>query len=93
MESVLDEILFLSANGRMICGVKDKDIQNLVIPQGVEVIYNGAFKRCFSLQSIVVPNSVTTIGKYAFLGCFSLQDIDIPSSVVSFGDGVFASCI
>ena len=42
---------------------KDKDV---VIPDGVTSIGDGAFKCCTSLISIIIPNSVTSIGNGAF---------------------------
>ena len=39
------------------------------IREGVKVIGNRAFEKCYSLTSINIPDSVTNIGESAFGGC------------------------
>ena len=64
-------------------------MSNLIIPDGVTSIGDGAFVGCTSLSSVVIPDSVTSIGDKAFHTCSSLTNIDIPDSVTSIGDGAF----
>ena len=45
---------------------------DVVIPDEVTKIGNGAFWGCRDLASVVIPDSVTTIGEYAFCGCHNL---------------------
>lgn len=70
----------------------DKDLKNVVIPNGVKSIGKEAFYNCSSLQSITIPNSVTSIGDWAFLRCSSLKSITIPDSVTSIGIDAFSYC-
>ena len=58
-----------------------------ILPEGVTIIGNGAFKGCESLEKIVLPEGVTEIGDYAFDGCGFLKSIIIPESVKSIGWG------
>ena len=51
---------------------------NIVLPDSVTSIGDGAFYKCTNLQSINIPGSVTYIGDKAFEGCESLQAIIIP---------------
>lgn len=66
--------------------------EDVVIPDGVTSIGEGAFMDCFSLASITIPEGVTSIGEDAFNFCESLTDITIPKSVTSIGYGAFSNC-
>ena len=67
-------------------------VGDFVIPDGIRVIANFAFKDCSSLTSINIPNSVTSIGDGAFASCTSLTSINIPNSVTSIGSSAFSCC-
>ena len=58
-----------------------------VIPEGIEVIGEGAFIFTF-LHEVVIPNSVKTISDYAFDGS-QIRRVNIPASVESIGDKAF----
>ena len=66
--------------------------EQVVIPNSVTSIGDGAFSGCDSLAEIVIPNSVTSIGNGAFYYCGSLAEIVIPNSVTSIGDSAFSGC-
>ena len=64
-----------------------------IIPDGVTVIGEHAFFRCYNLTAIGIPNSVTVIEESAFEDCSGLaNDITLPSSVVSIGKRAFYGC-
>ena len=65
---------------------------DIVIPDGVTKIGNGAFAGCTRLASVVIPNSVTKIGRNAFRSCFGLTSVAIPDSVTEIGDFAFQDC-
>lgn len=69
-----------------------RDIQNVVIKNGVTSIGKYAFYCCISLTSITIPAGVTSIGYCAFDGCSNLTSIIIPDSVISIGDSAFYGC-
>lgn len=69
-----------------------QEIHDLIIPDGVKVIGNFAFYRCFGLTSVKIPHTVTTIGSYAFDECINLTSIDIPHTVTTIGSGAFEGC-
>lgn len=89
---IMNNILKLSKDERILLGVKDKDITNIVIPNTVTTIANSAFWECKSLQNIDIPNSVVTIEKDAFNGCISLQKINLPNSITHIGSCAFTNC-
>lgn len=62
------------------------------VPDGVEVIWEGAFSGCTALEKIVLPDSVTTIQGAAFFNCQALQDINLPSGLTSLEAQAFFGC-
>lgn len=68
------------------------EVKDLIIPNGVTKIKEGAFYHCKSLTSVTIPNSVTTIGKCSFEGCSSLTSVTIPNSVTSIEEFAFYDC-
>ena len=63
-----------------------------IIPDGVTVIGDYAFRNCTNLTSITIPDSVTNVGIYAFSYCIGLTSIIIPDSVTSIDAGAFSNC-
>jgi len=52
-----------------------KEVTDLVIPEGVTSVCDGAFMRCSHLTSVTIPEGVTSIGEYAFYSCWSLDSV------------------
>ena len=67
-----------------------KEVKELVIPNTVTSIKNGAFSLCHGLTSVTIPNSVTSIGDIAFYGCSNLSSISFGNSVTKIGCAAFA---
>ena len=70
-----------------------KEIKELIIPNSVTSIEDGAFYSCFGLTSVTIGNSVTSIGKGAFDSCTGLTSVTIGNSVTSIGDWAFSYCL
>ena len=66
MYYIQDSILYSKAKEIISCWSNNSDI---IIPNGVKSIGNGAFGGCTSLTSIEIPDSVKSIGDNAFGGC------------------------
>ena len=62
---------------------------DVVIPDGITKINDGAFYFCHNVTSITVPEGVTEIGAYAFQTCDRLASIALPDSVVKLGENAF----
>ena len=67
-------------------------LTDLVIPDSVTSIGDGAFRYCSGLTSVTIPDSVTSIGNFAFSGCSGLTSVTIPDSVTSIGWYAFYGC-
>lgn len=61
-----------------IIGVKNLNLEDLVVPNIVSYIAEGAFKECWEVTSLVIPESVKRIDEGAFSGCSSLESITLP---------------
>ena len=64
------------------CAFEYTGIKEIVIPEGVTKIENGAFASCSALTSITIPSTVTHIGSAVFYYCTSLQSITLPASLM-----------
>ena len=90
--AVIDGVLFSKPDNRLVCYPCMLGKDSYTIPDGIQMIGEGAFTSCKSLMSVIIPDSVTSIGDYAFDGCKSLTSITIPDGVTSLGDSVFYFC-
>lgn len=72
--------------------IKNTPSGNIIIPEGVTEIREGAFYDCDSLKSIVIPEGVTEIRNSTFARCRSLRTVTIPESVVKINDCAFYDC-
>ena len=65
---------------------------DVVIPEGVTSIGDGAFFTCSSLTEVTIPEGVTSIGDSVFFGCTALTEVTISESVTSIGESAFGVC-
>ena len=98
----------LVENGRFLIACFDKNIENLIIPEGVTEIHKSlksvvfpstmryigesAFYKCESLESLVLPEGLLKIYDIAFKGCKALKYIEIPSTLERLYKGAFDDC-
>lgn len=88
----MDDVFIISKDGRYLHGVKNKNIVDAVIPDGVRVICDKAFYDCNSLLSVTIPQSVTHILDYVFANCYSLNTLILPQYLEDLGSGAFYNC-
>ncbi|MBQ8292965.1 MAG: leucine-rich repeat domain-containing protein [Bacilli bacterium] len=66
--------------------------KDALIPEGIEIIGEGAFAGNILLTTITIPETVTVIGNRAFADCKNLKTIELSKSVTTIGDEAFAGC-
>lgn len=76
----------------VVIEMKNKDVTEVTIPNGVKEIGFSAFADCINLSSITIPDSVTKIGGLAFRNCENLKSITIPNGVKEIEDFTFDGC-
>ena len=76
-------------------GVLKKYVGNdtdVVIPDGVKIMYNNIFYNNTNITSVIIPDSAVEIGFAVFSGCKNLTNVIIPKSVVKIRDCAFKNC-
>lgn len=66
---------------------------DLIIPDTVTEIKEGAFYFRTKITSVTIPESVTTIGDRAFYYCIRLSTVTIENGVTSIGSNAFYQCV
>lgn len=69
----------------------EEEKNSLVIPEGVRVIANNAFKNRFDLEKVTLPSTLVSIGANAFKGCVRLKEINLTEGV-AIGKNAFEDC-
>ena len=82
-------IVFLSEDGKVCYGATRTDEDGkLVIPEGVEEIYNDAFRMNIKIKELVLPKSLRVIGKNAFIGA-QISEVSFPEGLEEIGYAAF----
>lgn len=68
------------------------DIEQVVIPEGVIELRNGAFCGCKKLVSVKIPSTVKKIGMSAFYNCEKLEEIILPEGLEELEYNAFIKC-
>lgn len=69
-----------------------KNIKNITLPNGIQLIGINAFYGCSSLTSVIIPESVELIYNGVFENCYNLISVNIPSSVTEISYNLFRYC-
>lgn len=86
--SISNQIKYIGQKLTMDCPM----LKGLVIPTGVDTIYNYTCQNCYGLENIVIPNSVTVIRQYVFQRDENLQYVSLPNSINEIGAQTFYEC-
>ncbi len=73
-------------------GDYSNEIEEIIIPEGVEKIEVAAFRNFKKLKRVILPSTIKEISYGAFKGCISLENIKIPDGIISIGKEAFANC-
>ena len=69
-----------------------RNLTEIVIPDGVTVIGANIFYQCTKLKSVTISGSVNNVSTLAFGNCTSLKNLTILSKKASFMDSAFRNC-
>jgi len=86
---VIDGVTFSADGTTLIEYPVDKTDTHYTVPDGVEVIGDGAFFQNPHITGITLPESIENIGAAAFQYCESLTCIDMPERMHAIGQGAF----
>ena len=81
--------LLCNADGTAIICAPAGISGHVIIPEGVRVIEEGAFRNCINLEEVTIPNSVEQIKDTAFCACESLAKIHMGKGVKNIGRQAF----
>ena len=70
-----------------------RDATEIVVKDGVERIWEYAFRDCRSLSKITIPDTVTSIDKCVFAECIRLRCIQLPPKLQYIGQNAFHACL
>ena len=84
-------ITYDDENGTVLIGYADT-AKEIVLPNYVTKIGNGAFSYDTRIESITIPDNVTSIGSSAFEHCDNLHTVDISDSITSIPKYAFHGC-
>jgi hypothetical protein len=69
-----------------------EELKEVILPNKLIGIGEGAFDYCINLKSIAIPETVTTIADQAFESCETLKSVDISANIDHLGEMVFNVC-
>jgi hypothetical protein len=68
-----------------------RNLQTVVISEGVTAIGSDTFKGCTALNAITLPSTLRQTGG-SMQGCTALKSITIPNGLTTLGSGTFRNC-
>ncbi len=89
----VDGVLFTKDMSTLVLYPLNKDNAEYIVPEGVVVIGESAFKNNTHLKTVILPEGATTLESACFYGCASLESIAIPDSVEVIKGACFSECI
>ncbi len=89
--TVIDGMLCSKDGKTLIAGYCPKPNEAVTIPEGIEIIGEGAFHKSL-LGEIIMPDSVREIRASAFDGCTALTKITFSEQLETIGERAFAAC-
>lgn len=88
----MGKAVFKECDGSHVFAPFTKNLQRLIIGDGVNAIGEKFCSGCLSLKFVKIGAGVKKIGVSAFESCRALEEIYIPDGVERIGEGAFALC-
>lgn len=85
-----DPAKFEIANG-ILTKYKGND-HVVTVPDGVNVIYKGAFRGNSTVRTVLLPEGVQRIEEHAFHDCSQLEYVRLPNTLMEIGEQAFYRC-
>ena len=70
-----------------------RNLEDISLPDSIQLIKSSAFHNCRSLESIVIPKCCIFLGSSVFAGCLSLKSTILPDNLEVIRDWTFAGCL
>ena len=87
-----DGILYKDGKKTLYAYPAGKPETSFTVPEGVTIIYDGAFFSAFHLEEIQFPSTLQYIGAGAFDFCTEIQSIDLPEGLEIIYENAFSDC-
>ena len=87
-----DGVLYDKSVKKLISAPYGVQLEQMIVPEGVEEILPHAFKNCTGVKQVILPNSVTRIGSGTFEVCTGLESLALPEGVQRINDMTFYGC-
>ena len=88
----MDNYSYSATSGTVSPFMKNTQIKNIIIEEGVTSVGNFAFYNCTAATSVSLPESLTAIGENAFYQCRALKTLYVPDNVTRIGKNAFVRC-
>lgn len=72
--------------------IEEEGITEVVVPEGVEIIGEAAFRECENLEYVEFPKGLQRIENKAFYKCKALKDVHFPEDLEHIGNDAFYQC-
>lgn len=70
-----------------------RNLEDINLPDSIQLIKASAFQNCRSLDRIRIPDSCIILGSSAFAGCLSLKSAILPDRLETIREWTFAGCL
>ena len=74
------------------CFAQCKQLNNVVLVEGISDMGEKAFAGCSSLATVQLPSTLRDLPRMAFYGCTSLSQVDLLHGVSTIGEATFGNC-
>ena len=81
-----------SSDDSVLRALIQRDLTEIIIPDGFTSIGNYAFANCEKLTRIILPDSITSVGNQSFENCKKLEYVKLSNNTRTIGFATFRYC-